>query len=204
MEPKVNIREMRKADIRQAAEVLGRAYATNPAFLAIFRDKPMILRRLQTTFEGILKYIPYKSFMVELDGRIVGGMLVVKSPGCQAMSLKASLRVMPYILRAAGGLGPLVRRMKMAGASKRHDPKQPHWHLQFIGIAPEFQHKGVGSHCMTFYCDLVDRDGMDAYHGTDDPENVSFYERFGFKVVGEETVIGVRKWYMLRPAKFGK
>ncbi len=34
MEYKVNIREMQKADISQAAEVLGKAFATTPGTLA--------------------------------------------------------------------------------------------------------------------------------------------------------------------------
>jgi ribosomal protein S18 acetylase RimI-like enzyme len=200
MENKVNIRKLQKADIPQVAEVLGRAYETNPVFLAIYRDKPMIARRLQITFEAMFKYGPGKYFVAELDSRIVGGMRIAKSPDCQAISLK----VMPSILRAVGGLGPLMREMKTLGAWKKHDPKQPHWHLGVIGVAPEFQHKGIGSHSMTFYCDLIDKDGIEAYHETDRPENVPFYERFGFKVVGEEIVNGAKNWYMLRPAKLNK
>ena len=92
----------------------------------------------------------------------------------------------------------------MMGAWKKHDPNQPHWHLALMGVAPEFQHSGIGSHCMTFYCDLIDKDGIDAYHETDRPENVPFYERFGFKIVGEDMVNGVKNWYMLRPAPSDK
>ena len=32
----------------------------------------------------------------------------------------------------------------------------------------------------------------------DKRENVAFYERFGFEVVGEDEVLGVRNWFMLR------
>jgi ribosomal protein S18 acetylase RimI-like enzyme len=88
----------------------------------------------------------------------------------------------------------------MLDAFRKHDPKQPHWHLTFLGVAPDFQGKGIGSQMMKFYCDIVDRDMIEAYHETG-PENVHFYERFGFKVVGEETIFGVKNLYMLRPAK---
>jgi ribosomal protein S18 acetylase RimI-like enzyme len=44
---------------------------------------------------------------------------------------------------------------------------------------------------------------MEAYHETG-TENVRFYERFGFKVVGEETINGVKNYYVLRPAKSDK
>jgi ribosomal protein S18 acetylase RimI-like enzyme len=200
MELKVNIKEMQKADIPQVAEILARAYATNPIILAMYRDKPMIARRLRITFEAAFKYGRGKYFISELDGQIVGGMRIAKSPDCQAMSLK----VIPSVLSAVGGLGPLMRGMKWTSAWKKHDPKQPHWHLGAIGIAPEIQRKGVGSDLMRFYCNIIDKDGIEAYHETDRPENVPFYERFGFKVVEEEMVIGVKSWYMLRPAKSDK
>ena len=36
------------------------------------------------------------------------------------------------------------------------------------------------------------------------PENVRFYERFGFEVIGEEEVLGNSNWFMLRrPQKKG-
>jgi ribosomal protein S18 acetylase RimI-like enzyme len=200
MFPEVNIREMQKVDIPKVAEILGRAFATNPIHLAVYQDKPMIAHRLQITFEATLKYGAGKCFVSELDGQIVGAMRIIKWPDCQGMNLK----VMPSVFRAAGGLGPLMREMKHIGTWKKYHPKQLHWHLDPIGVAPEFQHKGIGSHLMKLYCDLVDKDGLEAYLETDRPENVPFYELFGFKVVEDEIVVGVKNWFMLRPAKLDK
>ncbi|MGZ7188531.1 MAG: GNAT family N-acetyltransferase, partial [Halobacteriota archaeon] len=64
--------------------------------------------------------------------------------------------------------------------------------------------KGIGSQMMELYCDIVDRNKLEGYLETDRPENVPFYERFGFKVVEEEVEIGVKYWLMLRPAKVVK
>ncbi len=52
---------------------------------------------------------------------------------------------------------------------------------------------------MEYYCKHVNEFGMAAYHETDRPQNVKFYERFGFKVVGEESITGVPNWYLWRP-----
>jgi ribosomal protein S18 acetylase RimI-like enzyme len=200
MEYKVNIREMQKADIPQAAEVLGKAYATTPPILAVYGDSTAALR-FQNIIKGGFKSPKGRCFVAELDDRIVGGMRILKSPDCYAFSFK----LIPSVLSATRGLGPLIRLMKMIGAWRRkHDTKQLHWHLQFLGVAPDFQGKGIGSKMMVFYCDIVDRDMIEAYHETATPENVPFYERFGFKVVGEETINGVKNWYMLRPAKSTK
>jgi len=46
----------------------------------------------------------------------------------------------------------------------------------------------------------MDAAGEDAYLETDKPINVRFYERFGFEVVGEQEVLGVPNWFMVRRA----
>jgi ribosomal protein S18 acetylase RimI-like enzyme len=43
--------------------------------------------------------------------------------------------------------------------------------------------------------------GEASYLETDKEINVRFYERFGFEVIGEEEVLGVRNWYMYRRAR---
>jgi len=200
MEYKVNIMEMQRADVTQTTDMLGKAYATNPAWLAIFRDDPLIARRIQFAFEVGFKYLPGNIFIAGLDGRVLGGMWIAKWPACQAHSLK----MMVSVVGKFGGLGPLMRLVKMMRAWGKHDPQKPHWHLKVLGVAPDFQGKGIGSQMVKFYCDLIDRDGIEAYHETDKSENLRFYERFGFKVVGEETINGAKNWYMLRPAKSDK
>jgi len=200
MEYKINIREMQKSDISYAAEVLGQAFATTPGTLAIYGDNPTAALRFQIGIEGRLKYLPGHIFVAELDGQVVGAMQITKWPAC---SRPPSLKMMPSALSATRGLGPLVRLIKLKRTWGKRDPKQPHWHLTFLGVAPDFQGKGIGSKMMVFYCDIVDRDMIEAYHEMG-PENVHFYERFGFKVVGEETINGVKNLYMLRPAKSAK
>jgi ribosomal protein S18 acetylase RimI-like enzyme len=199
---------MQKSDIPQAAEVLGKAFATTPGSLAIYRGKPKIARRMQIFFEGTLKSGILKSemgncFVAELDSQVVGVMKICQWPACYEMSLAMGLKLMPALLRSTGGLGTLMRKMKFIGALRKHDPKRLHWHLQFFGVAPDFQGKGIGSKMMVFYCDIIDRNRMEAYHETG-TENVPFYQRFGFKVAGEEIINGVKNLYMLRLAKLDK
>ena len=160
----------------------------------------MVARRIQVNFEGLFKYGSGKSFIAELDSRVLRGFFMAKWPACQAMSP----RVMLPSLRTVGGLGPLKRGMEWQRACKKHDPREPHWHLKMIGVGPDSQGKGIGRQMMDVYCNIVDSDKLEAYHETDRPENIPFYERYGFKVVGQETVIGVKNWYMRHPAKLDK
>ena len=197
IEYEILIREMQKADLPQTVKVIRKAYATNPAILAIYGGNPTAVRRMQIAVESEFKYLPGNIFVAELDSLVVGGMRIVQWPACQASNIK----MLPSMLASVRGIGPLVRAMKWQSAWKKRDPSKPHWHLAVLGVLPHFQGKGIGSQMMQFYCDISDRDKIEAYHETDRPENIPFYERFGFKVVGEEIINGAKNWYMVRSIK---
>jgi predicted N-acetyltransferase YhbS len=153
---------------------------------------------MQVFFRIALEHMPGEVFVAKKDNRVVGVMRMVEWPGCQMKPLQG-LRFLPTIIKAAGGLGTMRRAMKMRGTWAKKDPKKPHWHLDPLGVAPELQGQGIGSKLMEYYCKHVDGLGMAAYHETDRPENVKFYQRFGFQVVGEETIMDFPNWYMWRP-----
>jgi ribosomal protein S18 acetylase RimI-like enzyme len=70
-----------------------------------------------------------------------------------------------------------------------------------VAVDAHLQGMGIGSKLMRVFCAQMDAAGEAAYLETDKPENVRFYERFGFEIVGDEQVIGVPNWYMARTAK---
>jgi predicted N-acetyltransferase YhbS len=90
--------------------------------------------------------------------------------------------------------------MRWLDAWQRHDPKERHWHLGPLAVDAHLQGEGVGNRMMRVFCAKMDAAGEDAYLETDKPANVRFYERFDFEVVGEEDVLGVPNWFMLRRA----
>jgi hypothetical protein len=51
---------------------------------------------------------------------------------------------------------------------------------------------------MREHCQRLDADGLVGYLETDKPENVRFYERSGYEVIGEAAVVGVPNWFMRR------
>ena len=84
------------------------------------------------------------------------------------------------------------------GTWAKHDPEEPHWHLGPVAVDAHLQGMGVGSRLMQAFCAKMDAEHEDAYLETDKPENVRFYERFGFEVVSEQDVLGTPNWFMLR------
>ena len=67
-----------------------------------------------------------------------------------------------------------------------------------LRISAHLQGMGIGSALLREFCAKMDASGETAYLETDKPENVRFYERFGFEVIGEEYVLGVPNWFMTR------
>lgn len=65
------------------------------------------------------------------------------------------------------------------------------------------QGQGIGSLIMREHCRRLDGDREIGYLETDKSENVRFYERFGYDVIGEEPVIGISNWFMRREPRPG-
>jgi predicted N-acetyltransferase YhbS len=83
----------------------------------------------------------------------------------------------------------------------KRDPDEPHVHLGPVAVDVHLQGQGIGSLMMEQHCRQLDAAGEVGYLETDKLENVRFYERFGFEVVGEAPVIDVPNWFMRRPSR---
>jgi GNAT superfamily N-acetyltransferase len=64
-------------------------------------------------------------------------------------------------------------------------PKEAHWYLPQIGVDPNAQGKGIGAKLMSYALDRCDREQAPAYLEASKPQNIPFYLRFGFEVIGE-------------------
>jgi len=93
-------------------------------------------------------------------------------------------------------LGPSTasRLLQFGAAAAKHEPKERHWHLGPVTVAPQAQRQGIGSRIMHEFCQEADA----TYLGTDKLDNVGFYEQFGFETVGETELLEVPYWFMRR------
>jgi predicted N-acetyltransferase YhbS len=67
----------------------------------------------------------------------------------------------------------------------RAHPREPHYYLASLGVAPEAQGNGVGSRLLGPMLERCDREGVPAYLESSRDRNVPFYERHGFRVTDE-------------------
>lgn len=79
----------------------------------------------------------------------------------------------------AEDIGHVLQRMA------EHHPHEPHWYLPLIAADPNWIGQGLGTLLMKHALRRCDEEGVAAYLESSNPRNIPFYERHGFRIVGE-------------------
>jgi len=183
--------------VAQVSSLLARAFVTNPINAAALG--PAELVKNEVFFAGGLRHMKGSKWVAVDGSRIVGFVRWIDSPACRPSGFD-KIRTIPTLMDRFG-LRTTLRVSSWLSAWSKYDPQEPHCHLGPIGVDPADQGRGVGSRLMACYCEEMDRDRKAGYLETDRPENVRFYERFGFETVREVPVLGVPNDFMQREAR---
>jgi len=196
--PRIEIETLKPSEIAEASVLMSQAYSTNPITCAVFGGPNEKQRSmLETGYKrGLKKGLV---FSAKEDGKILGVMRVLEWPHCQK-EYQSSLSSLNLLLLLLVLRGKALRLRNWLSVWAKHDPNKPHLHLQSIGVLPERQGQGIGSLLLSHFCEYVDKVGQAAYLETDVQRNIHLYERFGFKVVKEISVLSLPNWFMWRDA----
>jgi ribosomal protein S18 acetylase RimI-like enzyme len=63
-------------------------------------------------------------------------------------------------------------------------PRDPHWYLPWLAVAPALQGRGLGGHLLEHSLGIVDADKLPAFLETPNPRTIPLYESHGFELVG--------------------
>ncbi len=96
------------------------------------------------------------------------------------------------------GLGNAMRTASWFGAWCKHDFASPQWHFGPFAVDAHLQGQGIGSRMVQHFLTEIDASSGRVYLEADKPENLAFYEKAGFGVIDEITVLGVPNWRMVR------
>ena len=190
----VPIQITQPTELLEAALLTSRTLITSPVIAAVFGERQ---QRMDAAVKLAFERLSCRIYAAKDDGRIVAAMRVTESPTCFPASMER-LRLLPSLLALDGSLRNFVKWQK---AWEQHDPKEPHLHISSLAVLPEKQKQGVGRQLVDHFCNLADSKSLAGYLETDRKENVSYYERFGFELVGEGAILNQQNWFMLRPRR---
>ena len=164
---------------RLVAEVLGRAFTTDPVFGEFLMEGRSDLQRRLTAvfggFAGAANRLPDGQALVDQNRR---GAAIWRPPGQWRAPVRDLLRNGPMMVTAFGPRLP--RALSLLTKVEAAHPREPHWYLEAIGCVPEARGQGVGGTLLAPVLERCDAAGLPAYLESSNPRNIPFYERHGF------------------------
>jgi GNAT superfamily N-acetyltransferase len=193
---RVEVRELRPEEISFGAGVAGRGLRDNPMAVAVLGDDRRRRERIMVRmFEAFLKAMQHPALSAWRGDYVVGIAGMAPPTTCQLSSLQV-LRLVPSVRPTR--LRDVSRTIQQLGEWAKRDPEEAHWHVGPVAVEGGMRGMGIGSQLMEAFCDHLRDRREAAYLETDKPENVVFYERFGFEVIDEAEVLETPNWYMRR------
>ncbi len=185
----VHARPATRADVTPLSSTLGRAFFDDPVMSWMLPDADKRRRKLHRLFASLTRHHHLAQGGVEVvpdGGGGIGAAALWDPPGRWRQTRSEELRAMPGLLMTFGG--SLLRGMAVEEMMKKQHPEEPHWYLAVIGSDPGVRGTGYGQVLMRSRLDRVDAEHAPAYLESSNPDNVPYYQRFGFEVTGELTL----------------
>lgn len=199
----VSINKLSADRASEAGNLLAASHADYPVFRHLLPN-PAVRKRVLRRFMGAAARdaaIHAHALMALVDGSVVGVALWM-SPGTFPLSAARKARMAPAMLGASAMAPRAMAVLGRAGSDleNAHEPG-PGWYLQALGVYPELQRRGIGRQLLTPPLRLADAQGLPCYLHTSDPNNIAYYERFGFRTAEGAGVVvsdAVRYYGMTR------
>lgn len=174
-----------KSDIRELGLTLGRAFYDDPVAMWLLPDDDKRRAHLHRAFATMTRHHHLAAGGVEVacEASDIGAAALWDPPNKWRESRWSQLAQFPMFLRVFGFRSP--RAVSAQEMMKRTHPEEPHWYLAAIGSDPGVRGRGFGQVLMKSRLERCDAEYCPAYLESSKPENVPYYERFGFTVMGE-------------------
>ena len=196
----IEIRPARRTDVSDLGQVLARAFQDDPVFRWLQPDAD---RRAATT-PGFFAAMARHHFLggggveVAHSENGIGAATLWGPPGRWQQQPHEQVAMLPAVLRAFRGRLGAARAL--SEEMKRNHPEEPHWYLAVIGSDPQVRGGGFGRALMLSRLERCDAEAAPAYLESSHPDNIPYYQRFGFELMGEFRAPGggPSLWPMLR------
>jgi hypothetical protein len=176
------------SQVRQASNVLCRAFYQDPLVRYILPDEARRTQVLPSFYRIVVRYA-LRCGEVSTTSN-VDGVACWLTPGNTTGSSRRLLRVAPTALFTFRLSEQRRNTIYSRYTDEAHEQaiSGPHWYLWGLGIEPSRQHQGLGGQLIQPILACADRDGLPCYLETTNGANVPFYEKHGFTIVSDGVV----------------
>jgi GNAT superfamily N-acetyltransferase len=193
-------RPARKDDVRDLSRTLARAFYDDPVMIWLLPDEKRRAGQLCRLFATMTRHHHLARGGVEVacDGPGIGAAALWDPPNQWQETRGGQLAMTPTFVRVFGLRS--MRGRTVQELMKRAHPEEPHWYLAVIGSDLSVRGNGFGQVLMRSRLARCDAEHAPAYLESTKPENVPYYERFGFTVTREIALPdgGPTMWAMWR------
>ena len=198
--------------LRLAAQLSARAFDTDPFFRYLLPNDGLRVALLGEIMQALMAPLtPLGGTYAHASAPALGGVLCVerwekRATGLgyvRSFTLAAMAMVMPFV--RAGVSVEELRRLKnglqaLSQIQGLH-PREPHDYVAILTVDPSVQRGGIGRTLLSAFLAESDTRSRPVHLETSQPDNVGYYQRFGFQVVHELSIADAPPlWIMTRPA----
>ncbi|HYL57855.1 MAG TPA: GNAT family N-acetyltransferase [Candidatus Acidoferrales bacterium] len=202
--PPPEILKLRDDQIASAAAVLARAFHNDPPLVWVLPDADHRARVMPQFFATFVTYAIQSgaAFTTAGTSNAVAIWLDIDDPKIDDTDgeHRAGIDRIPSII-GADAWARMLNIIKFVGRLHEKFAPAKHAYLQWLGVEPELQGRGLGSAVMAPGLRHADAAKLPSYLETFQPRNVPLYQRHGFRIMAEEVepASGCRCWAFLRP-----
>ena len=196
--PPSPVRNARAGDLRALSLVLARAFRDDPVHRWILPGEFDWAIASDAFFAMVMRDMLRHESVFTTNAREGAALWIPPYPKSATLGERLAMAVRWYAAlgRRASEVGVQLSRIERA------HPPEPHWYLAVLGTDPRHQGRGVGSTLLAPILARCDADRVPAYLESSKRSNVPFYERHGFRVLGELAIAGGPViWRMQREAR---
>jgi ribosomal protein S18 acetylase RimI-like enzyme len=193
------IRDATPGDIETLVAALTDSFSADPMFNWVFPQTRLYPHFFRMLVRDV--YLPRGIVHIEEEGRAAALWL----PPQARFNIAPRRQLLGFCLKLIreDGLQPLWRVLQQGVVFGKHQPREPHYYLQFIGCRHQDQGLGIGAALLKQGLRICDERGMPAYLECSNVRNIALYERHGFEVRAQQAVAkkGPTAWFMWRDSR---
>lgn len=175
-----DITPLRPDEAAIIGEIIGKAFADDPVNMWVFGNNAALI----PFYTASAKQLYLKHGISHVNSNHTAGSLWLPPGASKDIPARKSLGIFANIIKH-GGINALKRGMAIETMMKTKTPKFPHYYLFAIGTLIEARGTGQGKAIMNHGLAMCDAAGQPAYLENSKPDNIGFYQSFGFDIIEE-------------------